>query len=101
MRNERKWAWLAVDNEAGERLGLAQHRIMAGVELVPPALQGLAGAALMGERRIGALAAPHDRRLPRQAPETLELHRLGQGRHRMRRAALEGPFARRRLEVGE
>ena len=55
----------------------------------------------MGHRRVGALAAPDHRGVPRLAPEARELHRRREGRDRMRRAALDRPFARRRLEIGE
>src|SRR5207249_439071 len=93
--------WIALWQKPGELLGLAQHRIVAGVQLVPGALQPLGGAPLVRLGRVrGAATADHGRR-PTLVPEVAELHRRLERGDRMRRVSREGPGACVGIEIGE
>src|ERR1041384_2875963 len=61
------------EQEPAQLLGHAQHRVMAGVELVPFAAELVGGAALMRLARVLGAAAPDDLGLPFLRPQRVTM----------------------------
>src|SRR5215510_9566788 len=53
------------DEQAGQLVGLAQHRVVPGVQLGPGGLESFGRTALVGLRGIASALAPDDGGLPR------------------------------------
>src|SRR5438270_9528126 len=87
--------------DAAQLLGHAQHRVMAGVELVPFSAKLIGGAALMRLPRVLRPPAPDHIGFPFLRPERVELDPLGIDAGRVLRVAVERPGARRGIEIGE
>src|SRR5437660_9293387 len=79
------------EQQARELLRLAQHRVVAGIELVPGALQALGRPALVRLGRIRGAPAADDGRGPGLAPEAAERDRRLERRDRGRRSRSQGP----------
>src|SRR5262245_50564764 len=88
-------------DDPGQLVGRAQHRIMAGIDHVPARLELVGSAADVGLARIGRAAAVEDVGSPRLVPEPLKLHRAVVDRAGMERDAIGGPFAHVDIEIGE
>src|SRR5262249_41808771 len=71
------------DEQSAQLVGLAQHRVVAGVQLGPRGLEALGGAPLVRLRGIARALAPDHRGRPRLIPERRRIHGRLQRRYRM------------------
>ena len=90
---------LPVQDDIRQRVGHAQHREMAGIELVPACAEGLCGASLVCLARPVRLTAKYDRRVPRLIPEFLKHHGLVEGRNRVNAGPVGRPFGEVGVEI--
>src|SRR5204863_4789966 len=92
---------LLAEQQLRQLVRRAQHRVVAGGELVVRPAETLRRPALMMLRRIHGLRAPGHRRGPLLIPERRGHHRRLERGDGMRRDPVERPRAHRRLEILE
>src|SRR5437773_3616500 len=101
FRDAVTWPASARQQQPGQFVGHAQHRVMPGIELGPFGAEPVGGAALMGFARVLRLAAPDDARLPFLRPERIELDRVLVDADRVGRVARDRPRADLWTKIGE